>query len=260
LESRKKSSKCVNEEGDGELMLNEEPLYEGKAKRLFKTENEELLLVEYKDQATAFNAAKKESIKGKGKYNNEISSIIFTMLKEKGIENHFVMQVSETEQIVTKTSIIPIEVVVRNIFAGSLATRLGKEEGTAISQPIIEFYYKDDMLADPLINDDHIEILQLATKKEIEEIREKAFRINDILVDYFTSCDLRLVDFKLEFGINAENNIILSDEISPDTCRLWDMHTNERLDKDVFRNDTGSLIDAYDNILTRLKGEKAWLK
>ncbi|OZM56238.1 phosphoribosylaminoimidazolesuccinocarboxamide synthase [Lottiidibacillus patelloidae] len=241
-------------------MMNQEPLYEGKAKRLFKMENEDFLLVEYKDQATAFNAAKKESIKGKGKYNNEISSIIFTMLKDIGVDNHFIMQVSETEQIVTKTSIIPIEVVVRNVYAGSLAARLGKEEGTVIPKPIVEFYYKDDALGDPLINEDHIEILQLATKKELEEIREKALFVNNFLKDYFASCGIRLIDFKLEFGKNNENNIILADEISPDTCRLWDMDTNERLDKDVFRKDTGSLIGAYDKVLTRLKGEKTWLK
>jgi phosphoribosylaminoimidazole-succinocarboxamide synthase len=235
-----------------------QPLYEGKAKRLFETEDENLLLVEYKDTATAFNAAKKETIVGKGKYNNEISSLIFTMLKEKGLENHFIMQVSEREQIVKKTTIIPIEVVVRNVYAGSLAKRLGKKEGEDLPKPIVEFYYKDDNLGDPLINEDHIETLKLASKQQLYTMREMALSINKELTDYFSACRVRLVDFKLEFGTDAENNILLADEISPDTCRLWDMRTKEKLDKDVFRNDSGNLLDAYDNILTRLKGEKVW--
>jgi phosphoribosylaminoimidazole-succinocarboxamide synthase len=230
-----------------------ELLYEGKAKRLYLTDEEDVLWVEYKDSATAFNAVKKATIEGKGVYNNEISSLLFEKLKQAGIENHFIERISETEQLVQKTSIIPLEVVVRNVIAGSLAKRLGMEEGTLLPNPIVEFYYKDDTLGDPLVTRDHIAILQAATKQQLIEIREKALQVNELLLAFFYRCNVRLVDFKLEFGLTKDNRIILADEISPDTCRLWDLDTNRKLDKDVFRRDLGSLTEAYAIIWHRLK-------
>jgi phosphoribosylaminoimidazole-succinocarboxamide synthase len=241
-------------------MEKRELLYEGKAKRLYATDDYDILLVDYKDSATAFNAEKKAIIKGKGRYNNDISALIFKMLREKGIINHFVAKVSETEQYVRRISIIPIEVVVRNVIAGSLAKRLGKAEGTVIDKPIVEFYYKDDSLGDPLINEDHIAFLNLATKHELALMKEVALQVNDNLRSYFHECNVELIDFKLEFGKDSDGYVLLADEISPDTCRLWDMDTKQKLDKDVFRHDTGSLIEAYDNILRRLKGEQLWSK
>ncbi|MRG88051.1 phosphoribosylaminoimidazolesuccinocarboxamide synthase [Salinibacillus xinjiangensis] len=235
-------------------MKKETLVYEGKAKRLYQTNQRHVLWVEYKDSATAFNAAKKATIDGKGRYNNEISSLLFQKLHENEVPNHFVTQISATEQLVAETTIIPIEVVVRNIVAGSLSKRIGKEEGTILPKAIIEFYYKDDELDDPLINEDHIDVLQLATPRQLEEIKQLAYKINDILIASFDQCEVKLVDFKLEFGLNHLGKLILADEISPDTCRLWDKATEQKLDKDVFRRDIGSLTDAYEEILTRLKG------
>ncbi|MDF1509725.1 phosphoribosylaminoimidazolesuccinocarboxamide synthase [Robertmurraya sp. DFI.2.37] len=229
-------------------------LYEGKAKRVYQTDDENLVWLEYKDSATAFNGEKKEQITGKGKLNNEITSLIFSKLKKEGIATHFVKKLSETEQLVKKVTIIPLEVVIRNVAAGSFSKRLGINEGNPLSKPLVEFYYKDDALGDPLITDDHIEELQLATKDEVALLKEKAQQVNEVLSRLFLELNIRLIDFKLEFGKDAEGNIVLADEISPDTCRLWDSNTNEKLDKDVFRRNLGSLTDAYENILARLGG------
>jgi phosphoribosylaminoimidazole-succinocarboxamide synthase len=232
-----------------------ELLYEGKAKRIYKTNEPNILLVSYKDSATAFNGEKKEEITGKGRLNNEISTLIFEKLTANNIENHFVKRLSETEQLVKKVTIIPLEVVVRNVVAGSLAKRIGIEEGTAIKEPLVEFYYKDDALGDPLITEDHIALLEVATKEQVEILKTLARRVNDVLTEHFLTCGVRLIDFKLEFGITEDGHIILADEVSPDTCRLWDINTNEKFDKDVFRRNIGSLTEAYEVILTRLGGQ-----
>jgi phosphoribosylaminoimidazole-succinocarboxamide synthase len=232
------------------------PLYEGKAKRIYATDDEQIVLVEYKDSATAYNGQKKADITGKGRLNNEITSLLFLKLKEQGIESHFIERISETEQLVKKVSIIPLEVVVRNVAAGSFSKRLGVEEGRDLTKPIVEFYLKNDELGDPLLTIDHILELQVATTQEATILREKALQINTVLSSFFNDLGIRLIDFKLEFGTDADGNILLADEISPDTCRLWDSETNEKLDKDVFRRDLGSLTDAYENILTRLGGHQ----
>jgi phosphoribosylaminoimidazole-succinocarboxamide synthase len=229
-------------------------LYEGKAKKVYATDDENLVWIEYKDSATAFNGEKKAEITGKGRLNNEITSLIFSKLQKEGIPSHFVQKLSETEQIVKKVTIIPLETVVRNVAAGSFSKRLGIEEGKPLSKPLVEFYYKDDELGDPLITDDHVYELGLATKGEVEILKEKALKVDDVLSKFFAEMGIRLIDFKLEFGKDSTGAILLADEISPDTCRLWDMETNEKLDKDVFRRDLGSLTDAYENILKRLGG------
>lgn len=235
-------------------------LYEGKAKRVYKTNDENIVWIEYKDSATAFNGEKKASITGKGRLNNEITSLLFSKLKERGIDSHFIKRVSETEQLVKKVRIIPLETVVRNFSAGSFSKRLGIDEGVSLARPIVEFYYKDDELGDPLLTEDHIEILQLASEEEVALLKEKALAVNAVLTDLFKELGIRLVDFKLEFGKDSVGNILLADEISPDTCRLWDMETNEKLDKDVFRRDLGNLTDAYENILSRLGGQTVCTK
>ncbi|MEW9501880.1 phosphoribosylaminoimidazolesuccinocarboxamide synthase [Jeotgalibacillus marinus] len=229
-------------------------LYEGKAKRLYSTNEEGILWLEYKDSATAFNGEKKASIDGKGQLNNLITSLLFDKLKEQGIDSHFVQKLSDHEQLVRHVEIIPIEVVVRNVAAGSLAKRIGLEEGQPLKQTIVEWYYKDDDLGDPLINEDHIAILSLAQPKELPILREKALEINQILTGFFNNIGVDLIDFKLEFGRAKDGSILLADEISPDTCRLWDSKTKQRLDKDVFRRDLGSLKDAYQTVFTRLGG------
>ncbi|WP_338779697.1 phosphoribosylaminoimidazolesuccinocarboxamide synthase [Metabacillus sp. FJAT-52054] len=231
-----------------------ELLYEGKAKRIYRTEREGEFLVSYKDSATAFNGEKKTEITGKGRLNNEISVLIFEKLKEAGVANHLIRKVSETEQLVEEVTIIPLEVVVRNTVAGSMAKRLGIEEGTPIPEPIVEFYYKDDALGDPLITESHIKLLKAAAPDQIEELKTKALKVNEVLIPYFSERNVRLIDFKLEFGLRKDGTILLADEISPDTCRLWDKETNEKFDKDVFRRDLGSLTEAYEEILKRLGG------
>lgn len=231
-----------------------ELLYEGKAKRIYSTENEDVVLIDYKDSATAFNGVKKEEITGKGRLNNEITSLLFLKLKEQGIDSHFIQRISETEQLVKRVTIVPLETVVRNVAAGSLSKRLGIEEGKALTQPIVEFYYKDDELGDPLLTLDHILELNIASLDEISVLKEKALQVNSVLSSFFDELGIRLIDFKLEFGKDKEGNILLADEISPDTCRLWDKKTNEKLDKDVFRRDLGSLTEAYEKILARLGG------
>lgn len=229
-------------------------LYEGKAKQLFATEDENILFVSYKNSATAFNGEKKEEIEGKGILNNKITTILFEELKKRGIESHFVEQISENEQLVRKVEIIPLEVVVRNVAAGSLAKRLGMEEGIPLKHTIVEFYYKDDALGDPLLTDAHIQLLALATPEEVETIKAKALEINQVLQPIFKEIGVTLIDFKLEFGKTAQGEILLADEISPDTCRLWDTETNNKLDKDVFRRNLGSLTEVYEIILSRLGG------
>jgi phosphoribosylaminoimidazole-succinocarboxamide synthase len=231
-----------------------EQLYEGKAKKIYATSDENIVWVSYKDSATAFNGEKKAEIEGKGRLNNEISSILFELLREKGIESHFVKRESETEQLVKKVTIIPLEVVVRNIAAGSLSKRTGIPEGQILPRTIVEFYFKNDDLGDPLITEEHIDILNLASKEQLEVISKQALQVNEILTSYFVQRNVKLVDFKLEFGLDSEGKLLLADEISPDTCRLWDAETNEKFDKDVFRRELGSLTDAYETILKRLGG------
>lgn len=229
-------------------------LYEGKAKRLYATDKEDILFVEYKDSATAFNGEKKAEIAGKGTLNNRITSLLFEKLKESGIESHFVEQLSDHEQLVKKVDIIPIEVVVRQVAAGSLAKRLGLVEGVELARPIVEFYYKDDELGDPLINEDHIKLLNIASQDEVTALYEKSLHVNEVLTKFFKEIGVILVDFKLEYGRDEAGNVLLADEISPDTCRLWDEKTKQKLDKDVFRRDLGQLTDAYEIILSRLGG------
>ncbi|WP_316148341.1 phosphoribosylaminoimidazolesuccinocarboxamide synthase [Listeria monocytogenes] len=233
--------------------MTNELVYEGKAKRLFKTEEAGVLRVAYKDDATALNGVRKESFAGKGQLNNQITSLIFSHLAEAGIESHFIRAISETEQLVKEVSIIPLEVVVRNVMAGSLAKRLGKEEGEQIPNAIVEFYYKDDALDDPFINDDHVLYLEVATTSEMDTIRQAARSINKVLQELFNQMNITLIDFKLEFGRDVAGEILLADEISPDTCRLWDKETNQKLDKDVFRRNIGNLTDVYTEVLNRLK-------
>lgn len=230
-------------------------LYEGKAKRLYATDEQDILWVEYKDSATAFNGEKKAEIAGKGMLNNKITSLIFERLQGAGIASHFVKQLSDHEQLVQQVAIIPVEVVTRNIVAGSMAKRLGLEEGTVLKRPIVEFYYKDDALGDPIITEDHIEMLELASTEEVQELRDKALKVNEVLIGFFKEVGVDLVDFKIEFGRDQEGRILLADEISPDTCRLWDAQTKQKLDKDVFRRDLGNLTDAYELILAKLGGQ-----
>ncbi|MBC1323385.1 phosphoribosylaminoimidazolesuccinocarboxamide synthase [Listeria welshimeri] len=233
--------------------MTNELVYEGKAKQLFKTEESGVLRVAYKDDATALNGVRKDSFAGKGELNNQITALIFSYLEEAGIRSHFIRAISETEQLVKEVSIIPLEVVVRNVIAGSLAKRLGKEEGEKIPSAIVEFYYKEDALDDPFINDDHVLYLEIATTNEMEVIRKAARSINEVLQVLFNQMNITLIDFKLEFGRDADGNILLADEISPDTCRLWDKETMQKLDKDVFRRNIGNLTDVYTEVLNRLK-------
>ncbi|OEH85199.1 phosphoribosylaminoimidazolesuccinocarboxamide synthase [Desulfuribacillus stibiiarsenatis] len=230
-------------------------LYEGKAKRIYQTNEEGIYWVEYKDDATAFNGAKKGQIANKGFLNNKISALFFQLLKKHGIENHFVQSISENEQLIRKVEIVKVEVVVRNVAAGSLAKRLGLEEGTELPHTIVEFYYKDDALNDPFINDDHISILKLATPEQIVEMKSQALKVNQVLRQFMKELGILLVDFKLEFGIDVEGKILLADEISPDTCRFWDAVTKEKLDKDRFRQDLGGVEEAYQEILKRLEAQ-----
>lgn len=232
-----------------------EQLYEGKAKKVFKTDDENLYIVDYKDDATAFNGEKKGTIAGKGVINNVMSNHMFQLLEKQGVPTHFVEQLSERETVVKKVSIVPLEVIIRNISAGSFAKRYGVSEGIVFEQPTIEFSYKNDDLGDPLINDYHAMALKLATADEIETIKKMAFKVNEVMKAYFDTLNVTLVDFKLEFGKTTDGTIILADEISPDTCRLWDKDTGEKLDKDRFRRDLGNVEEAYQEILRRLTGK-----
>ncbi|MBS7578182.1 MULTISPECIES: phosphoribosylaminoimidazolesuccinocarboxamide synthase [unclassified Enterococcus] len=229
-----------------------ELIYEGKAKQLFKTNDENVLWVEYLNQATALNGLKKDAIQGKGELNNQITSSIFEALAEQGIQSHFIEKISKTEQLIQKMTMFPLEVVLRNYVAGSFSKRFGIEEGIQLKQPIIEFYYKADELDDPFINDAHILNFEIATEAEIAEIKAATLEINQALIEIFKKTSIKLIDFKLEFGRNADGAIVLADEISPDTCRLWDLETNEHLDKDLYRRDLGDIIPVYQEVLNRL--------
>ncbi|MBB4831856.1 phosphoribosylaminoimidazole-succinocarboxamide synthase [Staphylococcus hominis] len=227
--------------------------YEGKAKRVFSTETVHQLRVEYKDEVTAGNGAKKDKMQGKGRLNNRITSIIFEYLNKHDIESHFIKQLSETEQLVKEVKIIPLEVVVRNIATGSITKRLGFEKGHVFDEPLVEFFYKNDDLNDPLITDDHVKLLHIANDEEIKILKDMAKNINKVLIQLMNEMDLRLVDFKVEFGKTENGDILLADEISPDTCRIWDKYSDTNFDKDVYRNDTGSLIDTYQTFLDKLE-------
>ena len=228
-------------------------IYEGKAKQLFQTDDPAIIWVEYLNQATALNGAKKDQISGKGELNNQITGLIFDFLKSKGITNHYIKQLSETEQLIQNVEIIPLEVVVRNIAAGSFSKRLAIPEGTPLKSPIVEFYYKNDELDDPMVIDAHILALELATAEELTQLRQKALAVGEALTELFDSIDITLVDFKLEFGRQKDGSILLADEVSPDTCRLWDKQTNEHLDKDIYRRDLGDIIPVYQEVLKRLE-------
>ncbi len=236
-------------------MEKRELLYEGKAKKVYKTDIENVYLVDYKDDATAFNGVKKGSIKGKGAINNQLTNFMMQLLEKEGISTHYIEEVSPTETFVKKVTIIPLEVIIRNISAGSFSKRYGVEEGIVFAEPSIEFSYKNDDLNDPLINDYHIVALGLATWEEIEQIKEMTFKINKVMKDFFKTLNVKLVDFKIEFGKTSEGEIVLADEISPDTCRFWDSETNEKLDKDRFRRDLGNVEEAYQEMMKRIIGK-----
>ncbi len=228
-----------------------EQLYEGKAKKVFKTDDADKLIVDYKDDATAFNGEKKGTIVGKGAINNRMTNRVFQLLEKEGVPTHYIEELSDRETVVKKVEIVPLEVIIRNVAAGSFSKRLGVEEGTALQIPTIEFSYKNDDLGDPLINSYFAVALGLATWEEIETIKKYAFKVNDVLKAYFLQADMKLIDFKIEFG-RYHDEIILADEVSPDTCRLWDVHTNEKLDKDRFRRDLGNVEEAYNEVFNRL--------
>ena len=230
-----------------------EQLYEGKAKKVFKTEDPQLLIVDYKDDATAFNGLKKGTISGKGVINNQMSNRLMQYLEKQGVPTHFVQELSQRETLVKKVSIVPLEVIIRNISAGSFAKRYGVEEGIVFDAPTIEFSYKNDELGDPLLNRYHALALKLATPEEIDTIERYSFKINEVLKAFWAECGVTLVDFKLEFGRLDDGTIVLADEISPDTCRLWDTATGEKLDKDRFRRDMGGVEEAYAEISRRLE-------
>ena len=232
-----------------------EQLYEGKAKKVFKTDDPEVLMVDYKDDATAFNGEKKGTIQSKGIINNRVTNHLMKMLEEKGVPTHLIEEVSDRETLVKKVSIVPLEVIIRNVAAGSFSKRYGVEEGKELLCPTLEFSYKDDDLGDPLINSYHVLALGLATQEEIDTIAKYAFKVNEILKAYLLELGIKLIDFKLEFGKTSDGTIVLADEISPDTCRFWDKETNEKLDKDRFRRDMGNVEDAYEEIMKRLMGE-----
>ena len=234
-------------------MEKKEHLYEGKAKKVFTTDDPQLLIVQYKDDATAFNGLKKGTIRGKGVINNQMSNRLMALLEKEGIPTHFVRELSQRETLVKKVSIVPLEVIVRNIAAGSFSKRYGVEEGVVFDQPTIEFSYKNDELGDPLLNTRHALALKVATPEEIETIEQYSLKIDEVLKAFWLSCGVILVDFKLEFGRLADGTIVLADEISPDTCRLWDSETHEKLDKDRFRRDLGGVEEAYAEIMKRLE-------
>lgn len=230
-----------------------EMLYEGKAKKVYKTDDDKKYIVDYKDDATAFNGEKRGSVSDKGVVNNIMSSIIFQELEKKGIPTHFEELLSERESLVKAVKILPLEVIVRNVAAGSMAKRYGVEEGTPLKEIVFEFSLKDDDLGDPLMNEYHVYALDLATKEQVETIKSYTFKINDIMKAYFLEKGLKLIDFKLEFGL-YDGQVILADEISPDTCRLWDVKTNKKMDKDRFRRDLGDVEETYQEVLNRIRG------
>lgn len=228
-------------------------VYEGKAKRVFSTDEDHVFRIEYKDEVTAGNGAKKDKMAGKGRLNNLITSYFFERLAQEGLESHFIKKLSDTEQLVKEVTIIPLEVVVRNYAAGSIVKRLGFDKGQAFASPLVEFYYKEDALNDPIITDDHVKLLGIADDNDISELKRQALVVNDMLVKIMDEMNLQLIDFKIEFGKDQDGNILLADEISPDTCRIWDKDTKENFDKDVYREDTGSLIDTYTKFYNKLE-------
>lgn len=236
-------------------MKQTELMYEGKAKKVYATDDPKYVIVEYKDDATAFNGLKKGTITGKGIVNNRMSNHMFKLLEEAGIPTHFVEELSERRTVVKRVEIVPVEVIVRNVAAGSLAKRLGLEEGTQLKSTVLEYCYKNDELGDPMINDYHIAAIGIATKEEMAEIARLSLAVNDFMLPYFKQMNVDLIDFKLEFG-RFDGKIILADEISPDTCRFWDSTTHEKLDKDRFRRDMGGVEDAYAEMMRRVLGEK----
>ena len=236
-------------------MEKKEQLYEGKAKKVFASDDPNLVIVSYKDDATAFNGEKKGTIAGKGAINNVMSNHMFQLLEQQGVPTHFVEQLSDRETVVKKVSIVPLEVIVRNISAGSFAKRYGVKEGIVFDEPTFELSYKNDDLGDPLMNEYHAIALKLATREEIELIKSMTFKVNEVMKQYFDTLNVTLVDFKLEFGKTADGQIVLADEISPDTCRLWDKTTGEKLDKDRFRRDMGGVEEAYQEIMNRVMGK-----
>ena len=236
-------------------MEKREQLYEGKAKKVYATDDENLVIVSYKDDATAFDGLKRGTIAGKGVVNNKMSNYIMQLLEKNGVPTHFVQELSDRETLVKKVKIVPLEVIIRNISAGSFAKRFGVEEGIVFAEPTIEFSYKNDDLHDPLMNAYHAIALGVATREEIETIKAMAFKVNSVMKEYFLTLGVKLVDFKLEFGKTPDGTIVLADEISPDTCRFWDAETNEKLDKDRFRRDLGHVEDAYAEMMRRVFGE-----
>lgn len=236
-------------------MEKKEQLYEGKAKKVFATENPDYCIVSYKDDATAFNGLKKGTILGKGAINNRVTNYLMKMLEKEGIPTHFVEELNDRETVVKRVKIIPLEVIVRNVAAGSLAKRLGLEEGVRMGRTVLEFCYKDDALGDPMVNEYHILAMNFATEEELKLISEYSLKINRILSEYLAEVNVELIDFKLEFGKTADGTVVLADEISPDTCRFWDTVTHAKLDKDRFRRDLGNVEEAYQEILKRLMGE-----
>ena len=230
-------------------------MYEGKAKKVFATTEPELCIVSYKDDATAFNGLKKGTISGKGAVNNRVSNHLMRLLEKNGVPTHLVEELNERETLVRRVQIVPLEVIVRNIAAGSLSKRLGLEEGTRMNRTVLEYCYKDDALGDPMVNEYHILAMGWATEAEMKQIADYSFRVNEVLSEYLRDANIELIDFKLEFGRTSEGQIVLADEISPDTCRFWDATTHEKLDKDRFRRDLGGVEDAYQEVLRRLLGE-----
>ena len=238
-----------------ENIVKKEQLYEGKAKKVYATNDPNLVIVDYKDDATAFNGEKKGTIAGKGVINNKMTNFMFKMLEKEGVPTHLVEEISDRETIVKKVSIVPLEVIIRNVAAGSFSKRMGVEEGKQLLCPILEYSYKNDDLGDPFINDYYALALGIATKEELETIAKYAFKVNEFMVKFFKGLNIDLIDFKIEFGKTSDGTIILADEISPDTCRFWDSTTHEKLDKDRFRRDMGGVEEAYQEIMKRLMGE-----
>ena len=238
-----------------ENIIKGEQLYEGKAKKVYATNDPDLVIVDYKDDATAFNGEKKGTISGKGVINNRMTNFMFKMLEKEGVPTHLVEEISDRETIVKKVSIVPLEVIIRNVAAGSFSKRMGVEEGKQLLCPILEYSYKNDDLGDPFINDYYALALGIATKEDLDTIAKYAFKVNEFMVKFFKGLNIDLIDFKIEFGKTSDGTIILADEISPDTCRFWDSTTHEKLDKDRFRRDMGGVEEAYQEIMKRLMGE-----